>query len=123
MAKQAPDISIDAYFDFLDQCDRMYVCSSEPANFAAIAAATLATATMTPDTDYTKANGDVSGRKMTTAAKNGVSVTATGTATHIVLGRTTDSTLRYVTTCTSQALTSGNTVNIPAWKVEVADPT
>lgn len=123
MAKQAPDISIDAYFDFLDQCDRMYVCSGEPANFAGIAAVTLATATMTPDTDYTKANGDVSGRKMTTAVKNGVSVTATGTATHIALGRTTDSTLRYVTTCTSQALTSGNTVNIPAWKVEVADPT
>lgn len=123
MAKQAPDATIDSMFDYIDLCDRMYVCSAEPANFAGIAAVTLATATMTPNTDYTKANGDTSGRKVTMAAKNGVSVTASGTATHIVLGLTTDSTLRYVTTCTSQALTSGNTVNIPAWKIEVADPT
>lgn len=122
MAKQAPDATIDSMFDYIDLCDRMYVCSAEPANFAGIAAVTLATATMTPNTDYTKANGDTSGRKVTMAAKNGVSVTASGTATHIVLGLTTDSTLRYVTTCTSQALTSGNTVNIPAWKIEVADP-
>lgn len=123
MAKQAPDPVMDAAFDYIDQCDRMYVCSAEPANFAGIAAVTLATATMTPNTDYTKANGDTSGRKVTMAAKNGVSVSASGTATHIALGLTTDSTLRYVTLCTSQALTSGNTVNIPAWKIEIADPT
>lgn len=124
MAKQAPDATIDAMFDYVDQSDRMYVCSGEPANYAGIAAVTLATATMTVDTgDYTKANGDTSGRKVTMAAKNTVSVTASGTATHIALGKIGDTTLRYVTTCTSQALTSGNTVNIPAWKIEVADPT
>lgn len=123
MAKRAPAATIDVMFDYIDQCDRMSVCSSEPANFAAIAAATLATVNMTPNTDYTKAAGDVSGRKMTMAAKNGVAVTATGTATHIVLWLSTDSTLRYVTMCTSQALTSGNSVNIPAWKIEVQDPT
>ena len=78
---------------------------------------------MTPDTDFTKANGDTSGRKVTMAAKSAVSVASSGTATHVVLARTTDSTLRYVTTCTSQALVSGNTVDIPAWKIEVADPT
>lgn len=123
MAKNAPDATIDTLLDYVDLCDRMYVCSGEPANFAGIAAVTLATATMTPNTDYPKLAGDVSGRKITVAAKSGVSVTATGTATHIALGLTTDSTLRYVTTCTSQALTSGNTVNIPAWKIEVQDPT
>jgi len=32
------------------------------------------------------------------------------------------SVLYYVTTCTSQALTSGNTVNFPAWDIEIADP-
>lgn len=123
MAKQAPDATIDSMFDYIDLCDRMTVCSAEPANFAGIAAVTLATVNMTPNTDYTKANGDTSGRKVTMAAKNGVAVTATGTATHIALWLSTDSTLRYVTLCTSQSLTSGNTVNIPAWKIEVADPT
>jgi len=123
MGKQAPDATIDAMFDYIDQCNVMHVCSAEPANYAGIAAVSLASVALTPDTDFTKANGDTSGRKVTVAAKSGVSVTASGTATHIAIARSTDSTLRYVTTCTSQALTSGNTVNIPAWKIEVADPT
>ena len=123
MAKQAPDATIDSMFDYIDQSNIMHVCSAEPANYAGIAAVSLASVAVTPDTDFTKANGDTSGRKVTVAAKSAVSVTTSGTATHIVLARTTDSTLRYVTTCTSQALTSGNTVNIPAWKVEVQDPT
>jgi hypothetical protein len=123
MAKQAPDATIDVMFDYVDQCNIMHVCSAEPANYAGIAAVSLADVALTPDTDFTKANGDTSGRKVTIAAKSGVTVDASGTATHIAIARTTDSTLRYVTTCTSQALTAGNTVNIPAWKIEVADPT
>lgn len=124
MGKAAPDATIDAMFDYVDQSNIMHVCSGEPANYAGIAAVSLASVAMTPDTgDFTKANGDVSGRKVTVAAKNAIPVTASGTATHIVLARTTDSTLRYVTTCTSQALVSGNTVNVPAWDIEVADPT
>lgn len=123
MAKQAPDATIDAMFDYIDQSNIMHVCSAEPANYAGIAAVSLADVALTPDTDFTKANGDTSGRKVTIAAKNAVVVDVTGTANHIVIARTTDSTLRYVTTCTSQALTAANTVNIPAWKIEVADPT
>jgi hypothetical protein len=123
MGKAAPDATIDAYFDYIDQCNIMHVCSAEPANYAGIAAVSLADVALTPDTDFTKANGDTSGRKVTIAAKNAVTVDAYGTANHVVIARTTDSSLRYVTTCTSQALTSGNTVNIPAWKIEVADPT
>lgn len=123
MAKNAPDATIDVLLDYVDLCDRMYVCSGEPANFTGIAAVTLATATMTPNSDYPKAAGDVSGRKVTVAAKNAVSVSATGTPTHIALGLSTDSTLRYVTTCTGPGLTSGSTVNIPSWKIEVQDPT
>ena len=123
MAKQAPDATIDAMFDYIDQCNIMHVCSAEPANYAGIAAVSLADVALTPDTDFTKANGDTSGRKVTIAAKNAVVVDNTGTATHIAIARTTDSSLRYVTTCTSQALTAANTVNIPAWKIEVADPT
>lgn len=123
MAKQAPDATIDSMFLYLDDCNIMHVCSGEPANYAGIAAVSLASVAMTPTTDFTKANGDTSGRKCTMAAKSAVSVTSSGTATHIALALTSDTTLRYVTTCTSQAVTSGNTVNIPAWKVEVADPT
>lgn len=122
MAKQSPDPVLDASFDYIDQSNSMVVCSGEPANYAGVAAVTLATAAMTPDTDFTKADAGGGGRQVTVAAKNGVSVTASGTATHIALVRTADSSLRYVTTCTSQALTSGNTVNIPAWVISISDP-
>jgi hypothetical protein len=114
---------MDAAFDYLDQCDKMTVCNAQPTTYAeANATFALADVAMTPDTDFTKANGDTSGRKVTVAAKSGVTVDTSGTATHVALIRTTDSSLRYVTTVTSQALTSGNTVNIPAWDIEIADP-
>lgn len=123
MGKAVPDATIDSMFDYVDQCNIMHLCSAEPANYAGIAAVSLADVALTPDTDFTKANGDVSGRKVTIAAKSGVVVDASGTATHVVIARTTDTTLRLVTTCTSQAVTAANTVNFPAWKHEVLDPT
>lgn len=123
MAKFAPDATIDSMFDYIDQSNIMHVCSAQPADYSGIAAVSLASVAMTPDTDFTKSDGDVSGRKVRMAAKSGVTVASNGTATHVVLARTSDSTLRYVTTCTSQVLTAGNTVNIPVWDVEVLDPT
>lgn len=122
MAKQAPDATIDSMFDYVDLCNIMHVCSGEPANYAGIAAVSLASVALTPNTDFTKANGTVSGRKVTVASKSGVTVSSSGTATHIAIALSSDTTLRYVTTCTSQALTSGNTVNIPSWEIEVQDP-
>lgn len=124
MAKMAPDIVLDAPADIIDQSDKMVACSAQPTTYTeANATFALADAAMTPNTDYTKANGDVSGRKVTVAAKSGINVDTSGTATHVALISTGDTTLRYVTTCTSQALTAGNQVNFPAWDIETADPT
>lgn len=124
MPKFANSLVMDAAFDYVDQADTMRVLSAYTAgdSHATVVTNTLASVAVTPDTDFTKAAGDTSGRKVTVAAKNGVSVSTTGTATHIALTRTSDTSVRYVTTCTSQSLTSGNTVNIPAWKVEIQAP-
>lgn len=122
MAKSVHDDVLDGAFDVLDQADLMTVCSQQPTTRTeAITTYKLADIAVTPNTDFTKANGDTSGRKVTVAAKSGVTVDSSGTATHIALVDGTR--LLYVTTCTSQALTAGNTVNIPAWDVEIADPT
>lgn len=122
MAKSVHNDVLDGAFDVLDQADLMTVCSQEPTTRTeAVTTFKLADIAMTPNTDFTKADGDTSGRKCTVAAKNGVSVDTTGTATHVAL--VDGSRLLYVTTCTSQSLTSGNTVNFPSWKVEIADPT
>jgi len=127
MAKAVPDAVLDAALDTIALADELYVTSAEPANYAGIAAVTLVgPVTLTPGNgggDFTIADGDTSGRKVTVAAQNGASVVATGTGNHVVLatGGATDL-LRYVTTCASQALTSGNTANVGSWKVELADP-
>jgi hypothetical protein len=71
--------------------------------------------------DFTKANGDTNGRKVTVAQKSAVPIDASGTATHVAICD--GSNVLLVTTCTSQALTSGGTVTIPTFKCETADPT
>ncbi|GIK42453.1 MAG: hypothetical protein BroJett011_62860 [Chloroflexota bacterium] len=125
MAKWANDSMMDAALAYVaDNGDRLDVCSGQPANYAGIAAVTLATVALTAGAgngDYTLANGDTNGRKLTVAAQSGLSVTASDTATHIAISDG-SATLLYVTTCTSQALTSGNTVNVPAFDIEIADP-
>jgi hypothetical protein len=122
MGKVAPDALNDALLDYIAGCDLMIACSAEPSSYAdATASVDLATAAMTPVTDFTKAN-DTSGRKVTMAAKAGVTIDHTGDATHIALCKSSDSTLRAVTTCTQQTLTQGGTVDFPAWKWNVQDP-
>lgn len=124
MAKAAPDAMIDASLDYVATATRMIACSAQPTTFTeANATYALADVTMSSG-DFTKANGDTSGRKVTVAAKTGVLIDTSGTANHVALVRVADSTLIYVTTCTSQALTANgsNTVNFPAWKIEIADP-
>lgn len=121
MAKVVHDDVLDGAWDVLDQADIQTVCAGQPTTRTeAITTFKLADVAMVPNTDYTKANGDVSGRKVTVAAKSAVPVDTTGTADHIALCDATR--LLYVTTCTSQPLTAGNTVNIPAWKAELEDP-
>ncbi len=124
MAKAAPDIVMDGALDVIASATKQVACSAQPTTYTETNA-TYALADIVIDgTDFTKANGDTSGRKVTVAAQSGVLIDTSGTATHVALVRTADSTLIYVTTCTSQALTANgaNTVNFPAWDVEIADP-
>lgn len=125
MAKSVNDLVLDAALDYLaNNATRMTACSAEPTTYAE-GNATFALADVTIDSsDFTKANGDTSGRKTTVAAQNGVLIDATGSATHIALLDVANSRLLYVTTCTSLSLTANgsNTVNFPAWDIEIADP-
>ena len=122
MAKTVHDDVLDGAFDILDQADLMTVCNAQPTTRTeAITTFKLADVAMTPNTDYTKSNGDTDGRKVRMAAKSAVPIDTSGTALFVALVDATR--LLYVTTCTSQALTSGGTVDIPVWDVEIADPT
>lgn len=124
MAKFTDDSVLDAALAKVATATRMVITSAQPANFAGIAAVALADVALTPGAgngDFVLANGDVSGRKLTVLAQSAVPVDASGTANHICLDD--GVTLLQVTTCTAQVLTSGNTVNVPAYDIEFADVT
>jgi hypothetical protein len=128
MPKTIPDAALDAMLQYEDDADVLRVCSTLDATptHAEIVTATLASIAMTPgdgNGDYVIADGDTSGRKLRVLAQTAIPVTASGDANHIALTKTSDTTVRAVTTCTTQTLTSGNTVNTPEFKHEVADVT
>jgi hypothetical protein len=122
MSKWANDLVMDAALDYIAGATVMHACTTLDATptLAEVAAASLADVAMAGG-DFSKANGDVSGRKVTVAAKSAVPVDASGDAVDIAL--VDGSVVRYVTTCTQQTLTSGNTVNFPSWDAEIGDPT
>ena len=123
--KLAPDVTLDKMLDYIATATQMIVCSgsSSPTNGAGALSAALASATMAGG-DFTKADDATGalGRKVTVAAKTSLSVSASGDATCVAL-LDVSNVLLYVTTCTTQTLTSGNTVNVPSWKVQIGDPT
>jgi hypothetical protein len=124
MGKRLDDSVLDGELNVIkNSATQLCVCSSEPINY------TQATATyklaikagLTSGAFTGPTAGDVSGRKLTVNQQAGVTVDSSGDGTHVALCSA--SVLLAVTTCTLQTLTAGNTVTIPAWKIEIASPT
>lgn len=122
MAKFASDAFLDKPLDYISgSVDRQIACSSSPATYTQAASTYfLAGVAMSPS-DFTKSDGDTNGRKIRSASKS-ASVITTGCATHVAYVSDSGSLLIYYTSCTEQALTASNTVNFPAWDIEIADP-
>lgn len=128
MGKLVADAVLDAALQYLeDNVNFISVCEGAPTTYEH-AHSTKGTATgkalassATPT--FTGPEDDTSGRKTTVDEEPSITVDASGTADHVALCNTTGTALLYVTTATQQALTSGNTVTVPAWKISIADPT
>lgn len=118
MAKFIADTVLDQALNKIATGTRMVVCSGQPANFAGIAAVALADVVLDSG-DFTVGDGDTNGRKVRIAAQTAITIDSSGTATHVSIDD--GSTLLLVTTCTSQALTAGGTVSVPAFDDEIAD--
>lgn len=125
MGKAVHDEMLDAALAEAAEANLLTVCSAQPTTRTeAVTTYKLADVAMTPGNgngDYTIGNGDTNGRKLTVAQQSSIAVDSSGTATHIAL--VDDTRLLLVTTCTSQVLTAGNTVTVPAFDDEIADPT
>lgn len=119
MAKYANDSVLDALLDKVATATQLVVTDAQPTTRANALSAALATATI-DGSDFTKSDDATSGRKVTVAQQSTVPVTATGDASHVSLVDGTD--LLWVTTATSQTVTDGNTLTLPAWNISVSDP-
>lgn len=118
MGKSASDGILDGTLDVIAGCTTLTICAGEPTSIAQIATFALASTTVGAG-DFTKANGDTDGRKVTVAAKADLNITTSGDADHAVVD---DGTNFMVTTVPTQALTSGGTVSTNAYDFENADP-
>ena len=124
MAKFVPDAVIDVLLDEIATATLLSACddasTTNDGNFTASTLASIALTAGDGNGDYIIADG-ASGIKLTIAVQTGVAIAVSGDAQHIVLSL--GGTILDVTTCTSQALTSGGTVTFPEWTHQVSDPT
>lgn len=120
MGKVCTDGFMDAVLDAIGGSTTLTICTAEPSSIAECDSLSLIPGHTLTGGDFTNADGDSSGRKATVAQQADLSIDASGDADHVVMNDGTD---YYVTTCTSQSLTSGGTVTVPAWDIEFADPT
>ncbi len=108
MGKLVPTANIDLQLAVLEG-DIVYALSGQPSVYGDIAALVLASKVIS-GANYTKAAGDVDGRKNTLAPAAGAVIGSNGTCTHIAVAKS-GTTLQEVWTCTSQLLTAGGTVD------------
>jgi hypothetical protein len=102
MAKKVSDSVLDAVLDKIAECDQLVLCEGEPADYAAATAdkgsGGVALGEIGIDSgDFGKADGDVSGRKVTVAQQTPVPVDVSGDWDHVALVDDGTSDLRLVT--------------------------
>jgi len=124
MAKSIADAVFDAALQYIeDNTTLVTVCSSQPTTYTE-ASATYKLADIVVDAaDFTGPANGTSGRMTTLNQQADVTVDSSGTAQHIAGCNSAGTALLWVTTCTSQVLTAGNSVTIPATDIQLSDPT
>ena len=123
MSRFASDATLDKILDYIAESTVLTLCHTQPTTYAQ-ASVSYRLASVTVDSgDFSKANGDTSGRKLVVAAQLAVPVIAGGSVTHLALCKVSDSSLRFVTT-NSDAISveAGQELNISTFDIEIRDP-
>lgn len=127
MGKLVPDAILDSMLALIaNGVDRIDICKDTPTDYSTATTAgthslgSIAVTAGSGNGDWTIGNGDTNGRKLTLAQQTGVTIGTSGTATHIA-GTDGSSVFYFATTCTSQAVTSGNTATINTFDIEISD--
>lgn len=128
MAKSVHNDVLDAALNYIaDNASSVILCSAEPTTYTeATATYDLATIPVTAGVgngDFTLADGDTSGRKLTVTAQSETGGgDTTGTPTHYAIVDAANTKLLYVTTASGDDVAAGGDVSISAFDIEIADP-
>ena len=126
MAKVLNDNAIDQAFEYVkSNVNELVLLNADPGTSytQAHSAFALGRIAVTSD-DFTIANGDTSGRKITVSAQSSIGVDTTGNCNHVACNNTTANSTEVVivTEVTSQSLTAGNAASTNAFDDEIEDP-
>ena len=103
--------------------NRMSVCSTNPTNVAqAIGTSGSIRIAKTSAATVGAAGSTTNGYTVKVTSAVSLTVQLAGTAKVVVLCAGT-SKIAYVTKCTTRAMTTSDTVSIPAWHIRIANPT
>lgn len=124
MGKKIYDAVYDAQLDFLKaNSKKLVVCSAEPTTYEeANTTYALAAADITATNFTGPVAGPVSGRMLTLNPLENITISVSGTATHIALLDSTNSRLLLVTVCTAQALVAANKVTVDSFNYTLPQP-
>ena len=86
MAKYIPDAAFDAALDYIAEADEYHICAGQPDDYADVTNHTLGNVSIDSG-DFTKADGDISGRKLIVGAQT-ITPDGNGDVDHIVLVKT-----------------------------------
>ena len=132
VSKLCPNAAYDALLDYIANSDLITVCQDTPTSYADATGLNdaggdrVAGAALVPGNgngDFVIASVVGGGRKLTIALHNAVPVVKGGTVTHVCLTLLADTTLRYITTCDSRAVLTGDTLDLPAWTITIGAAT
>jgi len=129
MSKWMSDDLLDlALSEIKNNATKICFCEGQPASYAEATTEKgsggkkLASVDVNSGDFSGPADGDVSGRKLTVAAEEGIEIGVTGSINHIAIVDDGNSELLAVTTCVEMSVSSAETVSMESWKIEVADP-
>ncbi len=121
MAKYANPLALDAALAVVARATRLVVTAGQPASVAAADASRLAETSLAP-VDFTLADGEAGGRRLTVAGKAGLVALATGTADHVALIDDAAVQLLHVTLCQPQPLLAGTALTVQGWDFAIGAP-
>jgi hypothetical protein len=104
-----------------DNGDTINLCSTLPTTFIEATSTYMLAQGALTNADYTLADGDVSGRKVTLAAQSGLVVSVQGTTAYAAITDSIGSDLLICIPCGALLLYVGNTANTTASDWEIQD--